>query len=235
MSIIWPDVAVMVVTYDRPGEIRRVIVALTKHLQYKGKFVWYLADDGSPGNYILNIQRDFPNLGFKATITKRLGWGANVNKCLQKIAEKHIFLCEDDYVALYPLDINKGVALLDSKANIGLVRYDGLAGHRLNLAIEEVKTPIGVIQYLNILKKDSRGLNVYSNRPHLKQKKFHRAYSEYPMNKSLGETESAFAHRVKDTLTGPRLVTLENGITRAFDHIGKSRQGSKFDQSKSKG
>ena len=230
MSITWPDVAVMIVTYDRPDEIRRVIVALTKHLQYKGKFVWYLADDASPGNYVLDIQRDFPKLNFRASVTKRLGWGANVNKCLQKIAEKHIFLCEDDYVALYPLDINKGVALLDSKANIGLVRYDGLAGHRLNLALEEIETRLGVLQYLEILKKSSRGLNVYSNRPHLKSRKFHRAYSHYPMEKSLGETESAFAHRVKDILTGPRLVALETGIVRAFDHIGKSRQGTELDQ-----
>lgn len=232
MSITWPDVGVLIVTYTRPGEIRRVIKALDKHLQYdNGKLVWYLADDGSAGSYVLDIQRDFPNLGFRASVTNRLGWGANVNKCMQMIGEKYIFLCEDDYVALYPLDINKGVALLDSKtANIGLVRYDGLAGHRLNLAIEEVDTPIGVIQYLNILKKDSRGLNVYSNRPHLKNIGFHRAYGEYPMGKSLGETESAFAHRVKGIPTGPKLITLENGIVRAFDHIGKSRQGTELDQ-----
>lgn len=226
----WPDVAVMIVTYDRPGEIRRVIKALDKHLQYEGKFIWYLADDGSPGSYVLDIQRDFPNLGFRVSITKRLGWGANVNKCMQIIGEKHIFLCEDDYVALYPLDINKGVALLDSKTSIGLVRYDGLAGHRLNLAIEEVDTCLGILQYLKILKEDSRGLNVYSNRPHLKSVGFHRAYGEYPMNKPLGETESAFAHRVKDIPKGPKLVILENGVVRAFDHIGKSRQGSELDQ-----
>ena len=234
MDFICPDLGVQIVTYNRPDEIRRVIRALVKYLKYDGKLVWYIADDGSQGNYVLNIQRDFPKLNFRATVTKRLGWGANVNKCLQKIAEKYIFLCEDDYVALYPLDINKGIALLDSKANIGLVRYDGLAGHRLNLAIEEVKTPIGVIQYLDIL-KNSRGLNVYSNRPHLKSRKFHRGYGEYPMGKSLGETESAFAHRVKDILTGPRLVALENGIVRAFDHVGKSRQGTEFDQPKPKG
>lgn len=231
MSFTWPDVAVMIVTYDRPSEIRRVIRALVEHLQYNGKFVWYLADDSSPGSYVLDIQRDFPNLGFRATVTKRLGWGANVNKCMQKIAEKYIFLCEDDYVALYPLDISKGVALLDSKAGIGLVRYDGLAGHRLTLAIEEVKTAhLGMIQYIEILKKPSRGLNVYSNRPHLKSVGFHRTYGEYPMGKSLGETESAFAHRVKDILKGPKLVTLETGIVRAFDHIGHSRQGTELDR-----
>jgi len=230
MSDVWPVVGIMVVTYDRPDEIRRVIVALEKYLKYEGRIIWYLADDGSPGKYVLDIQHDFPKLNFRVSITKRLGWGANVNKCMQMIGEKHIFLCEDDYVALYPLDINKGVALLDSKANIGLVRYDGLAGHRLNLAIEEVDTSLGVLQYLEIL-KNSRGLNVYSNRPHLKHKKFHRAYGEYAMGKPLGETESSFAHRVKDKLeSGPKLVTLETGITRAFNHIGKSRQGTELDR-----
>lgn len=231
MSTTWPDLGVLIVTYNRPGEIRRVIKALDKHLQYEGKLVWYLADDDSPGSYVLDIQRDFPNLGFRASITKRLGWGANVNKGMQKVSEQHIFLCEDDYVALYPLDINQGVALLDSKAGIGLVRYDGLAGHRLTLAIEEINTPsLGVLQYLEILKKASHGLNVYSNRPHLKHRKFHRAYGEYPMGKSLGETESAFAHRVKDLIRGPKLVTLETGIVRAFDHIGHSRQGTELDR-----
>lgn len=230
----WPDVAVMIVTYDRPNEIRRVIKALVKYLQYDGSLIWYIADDGSQGNYVLDIQRDFPKLNFRASITKRLGWGANVNKCMQTIAEKYTFLCEDDYVALYPLDINKGIALLDSKARIGLVRYDGLAGHRLNLAIEEIETRMGVLQYLEILKKSSRGLNVYSNRPHLKSRKFHRAYGEYPMNKSLGETETAFAHRVKNLIRGPKLVTLETGIVRAFDHVGKSRQGTADDRATAK-
>lgn len=230
MDFIWPDLAVQIITYDRPNEIRRVIVALEKYLRYDGKLVWYLADDGSPGKYVLEVQRDFPKLCFQASITKRLGWGANVNKCLQMIGEKYIFSCEDDYIALYPLDMNKGVALLDSAANIGLVRYDGLAGHRLNLAIEEIDTPLGVLQYLEIL-KNSRGLNVYSNRPHLKHKNFHRAYGEYPMGKPLGRTEETFAHRVKDALgRGPKIVTLETGIIRAFDHIGHSRQGTEFDQ-----
>lgn len=252
----WPIVSVLIVTYDRPLEIRRTIFALCKHLYYpQDRLRFHLSDDASPPlreavnncpagtPYVDYIRQQFPCLSFSHTTTDRAGWGANVNAgmryCLQH--SDYVFLCEDDYVALRDLDLEAGVALLESTEDlhkpgpaparepIGLVRFDGIAAHWLNLQLREADTRIGAVSYLKI-GLDSPFLNAYSHRPHLKHKRFHEAYGYYPEGLRLGETESAFAHAVKGKASGPWLVTLGDGIERAFEHIGKSRQGTEYDK-----
>ena len=82
-----------------------------------------------------------------------------------------------------------------------------------------------------ILERYSPHLNVYSNRPHLKHRRFHSKYGPYSETTPLGMTETEFAHRVKDIgVDGPLLAILADGVVRAFDHIGKSRQGTELDK-----
>jgi hypothetical protein len=227
-----PIVTVFIVTYDRPREIRLTIDALSANLRYPpDRLRWHLADDGTPGAYLDDLKRDYSALNFSATVTERKGWGANVNKGMQHCWEEngsYIFLCEDDYVALKPLDLERGVMLLETTPTVGLVRYDGLSAHSLNLLLREADTPLGRFDFLSI-EKSSPHLNIYSNRPHLKHRRFHEAYGQYPEGLSLSDTEVTFAHHVRDVV-GPTIAALGDGIERAFDHIGKSRQGSEHDQ-----
>lgn len=231
----WPPVTVLIVTYDRPREIRLVIDALRRHLNYPGKLRWHLADDSSPDGYVTQLKRDYPKLGFSVTVTDRKGWGANVNKAMVYAWDKHsdfVFLCEDDYVAKRPIDLRSGVAVLAADKAIGLIRYGGIAGHLLDLQLREVKTDIGKVQCLHIM-KSSPHLNIYSNRPQLKHRRFHDCVGMYDEDKRLADTEVAFAHQVRDKYDGcPKVTALWDGIAMAFDHIGKSRQGSELDQVK---
>ena len=225
----WPPVAVVIVTYNRLSEIRRTIQALQRHLHYNGPLVWHLADDSSPNNYVERVRRQFPELHLSASITPRKGWGVNVNVALRGCKTPYVFLCEDDYVAQRDLDLTQGVALLEKEHSLGLVRYDGLAGHILDLKLRTTKTLIGDIAYV-IIAKSSPHLNVYSNRPHLKHMRFHRAYGWYPEGLPLGKTEETFAHQVKDNISdGPELVALASGLVRAFEHVGRSWKGSSHD------
>jgi len=223
----WPAVTVLIVTWNRPEEIRRTINALQGYLIYPN-LAWHIADDNSPGDYLPALRADFPHLKFTTTVTDRKGWGANVNLALKTIATNYIFSCEDDYVAYHILDLETGVELMELRENIGLVRYDGLSGHiGLDLSVQEAKT-MGRLDYLQIVKDKSSHLNVYSHRPHLKHVRFHKAYGSYKEGVTLGECEEDFAHRVKGS-DGPGLAILTNGIPRAFDHVGKSRQGTPED------
>lgn len=240
----WPTVSILIVTYDRPDEIRRTIYALLKNLKYpRDKLLWHLADDSSPGHYLNEVKSEFKYLNFSNTVTDRKGWGANVNKALIYCQEKsdYVFNVEDDYVSLSTVDLERGVSLLMSKEDkhrpeqaskrepIGLVRYDGIAAHWLKLDLRESDTEIGSVHYMRIL-PGSVHLNCYSNRPHLKHRRFHDFYGMYPEGIKLGECETAFAHRVRQKMKdGPWLCVLEDGITKAFEHIGKSRQNSELD------
>lgn len=224
----YPPVTVIIITYNRPEEIRRTISALRANLLYPGLLQWHLADDASAEGYLDAVCRDFPQLSFSRSVTQRKGWGANANAAIRACETPYYFLCEDDYVAKRPFDVGKGVLLMESQPTISMVRYDGLEGHTLDLHLREVKTQHGGLTYLSI-SKTSPHLNVYSNRPHLcHRERFHAAYGFYPEGLRLGLTEEAFAHHILDT-TGGDIAILESGIPLAFDHIGKSYQLSSED------
>lgn len=228
----WPPVTVLIVTYDRPDEVRAVVGALRNHLRYLGKLCWHLADDstGDP-SYVPSILRDFPDLTWTYTVTpQRGGWGVNVNTALQAVQTPYVFLCEDDHVAQRPLDLGAGVFVMEHVPTVGLVRYDGVEGHRLTLHLEETPKVQGVrVHYLRADRLSSKELYVYSHRPHLKHKRFHEAYGLYTEGVDLGSTETLFAHRVRTAEAGPEIVVLSDGVERAFKHIGASRQGTAED------
>lgn len=226
----WPTVAICIVTYDRIKEIKATIRALQTHFHYIGPTTWHIADDSSPQGYLGQVCNEFPEIKFSHTITKRQGWGANVNKALGLLSNHpYHFLIEDDYVALRDLDITQGVALMEANKKISMVRYDGIAAHNLTLHLEETDSRIGKFSYMRI-DKESPHLNVYSNRPSLCHTRFHECYGWYPEGVSLGDTETQFAHRVRDKKHCADVAVLWDGIPMTFDHIGKSRQGSDADK-----
>lgn len=223
-----PDITIVIVTYNRPKEIRQTIHALQEHIVYAGKLHWLLADDGSPGTYVQDLLQEYPY--FAVSSTNRGGWGRNVNAALHKIDTDLFFLCEDDYVARLPLDFDTGATLLSEREEIGLVRYDGVIGHvELQFATRCHHREEADIHYATIL-PSSVHLNTYSNRPHMCHRRFHESYGMYRENVKLGETEEAFAHTVKDRYTdGPEVIILQTGLENAFDHIGKSWQSTGSD------
>ena len=225
-----PAVTILMVTWNRPQEIRRVIERLKEKIYYPGPLLWHLADDTSPGSYVADIIRDFPE--FSYTITpKRSGYGVNVNLGLSYIKTPYVFQIEDDQLAERRLDIDAGVFIMEQDKTVALVRYDGIEGHRMVLTLDETPKVNGRrVHFLRIDRKRSQGLNAYSNRPHLKHKRFHAAYGAYHQGFCLGSTEELFARNVLYHHRGKHdLVVLSNGIERAFAHIGKSRQLTKDD------
>lgn len=219
------DLTILLVTWDRPKEIRQTIRGLWKNIKYDGKVFFHIADDNSPGNYVQDIISEFPFITWSSTITDRKGWGTNVNTALRAIETPYVFLCEDDYVCNDVVDFDSGVHVMESLGDIVCIRYDGIAGHKLNLRLRETKNGT---QYMTI-DPDSPHLNVYSNRPHLrKHKQFIADYGFYQEGLKLGKTEEYFAHKIKDKPKG-KFAILWDGVKNKFDHIGVSRQGTEHD------
>jgi glycosyltransferase involved in cell wall biosynthesis len=229
-----PDLTIVLVTYDRPLEIRKTVQALLDHIVYDGNLIWHLADDGSPGDYVENLRRDFP-LNWHVTVTNRGGWGLNVNTAFEAIDTDLVFLIEDDYVSKYPVNLTAGAALLEACPTLDIVRYDGLEGHLgLNLWISEQRTDRGVIPYMLIDTEKSMHLNCYSNRPHLRHIRLHERVGLYATEQPLGLTEEMYAHAIKSADPQCGVAVLDDGIRRAFDHIGVTRQGTSQDPHKGK-
>ena len=224
----WPDVTVVVVTYHRPQEIRQTLLALREHLHYShydAQLFWHLADDGSPHGYLTSIENEFPFID-SVSITNRRGWGANVNAALGQVKTDFIFLNEDDYVLTTDIDLTQGVRLMQLCPQVGLVRYDGICGHvGQSLRLCEA-LPHGQLDYLVIEPGLTQGHFTYSHRPHLKHRRFHEFYGLYAEGLPLADTEVEFGKRVGHMPEGPQIAILSDGIPRAFEHIGESRQGS---------
>ena len=226
----WPAVTILIVTYNRLKEVCQVIEALRQNVHYPGELRWHLADDCTPRkSYIADIQRAFPDVEFTSTVVPEVaGWGVNCNTGLRAVTTPYVFQCEDDQVAKRTIDLECGVFIMEQRPDVGLVRYDGLAGHHLVLLLDETPIVKGrrehfllVDRRLSLKRKELYG---YSNRPHLKHRRFHEVLGLYPRGVKLGATEELFASRVMTHIGGPEIVALSDGISRAFQHVGKSWQ-----------
>lgn len=226
----YPPIAVLLITYGRPKEIRITIDALVKHLHYDGRIAWHIADDGSPKGYVDGIKSDYPDLHFTSTITPRKGWGVNANTALKFLNKyKYIFLNEDDYKARRKVNLTLGVSLLQTIPDICIVRYDGLYAHDLDLLLRRAQDLPTRPCYLRIVKSSPHN-NVYSNRPHLRDRaRVLKHYGSYSEGRTLAKTEQHFARRLKK-MKGPDVVALTNGVDMGFIHIAeKSWKNTKHD------
>jgi hypothetical protein len=226
----WPAVTILVLTYNRLKEVCEVIGALRDNVRYPGELRWHIADDCTPDpTYIAGIRRAFPDMRFTVTIAPTLsGWGINCNMGLQALTTQYVFQCEDDQVAHRTIDLERGVFILEHRPDVGLVRYDGLEGHRLVVLLDE--TPLVGGRREHFLRVDKslslkrRELYGYSNRPHLKHRRFHDVLGQYPEGLAIGSTEEVFARLAMGHDGPPEIAALSDGISRAFWHIGKSWQ-----------
>lgn len=232
--------AIQICTFHRPREIRLCIDALLKYMRPPEQVYWLVCDDCTGGDYLDKLLLEYPFLHTIST-PKRSGWGVNVNRGLDYLfghGFDTIYFTEDDYILGKDLNLSYGLELLKSP-QIGLIRYDGLAGHQLDLTIEEQpladhREGFGLdrLTYLRIL-KSSRNLNIYSNRPHLKHRRFHEFYGYYREGERLGLTETSFAHHVRDLMVyeeAPQIVAFPDYLLRWYDDIGVSFQHTSFDE-----
>lgn len=245
-----PDITIIIITYNRPDEIRKTVTALAEHMHYDGRLCVLIADDCTPGKYAHDVcvwtdenTSAFYSKTLSASPDTNSGWGANANNALRYAADI-VLQIEDDYVLTRDIDLNPLVALLLAHPGIGLIRLDGIAGHRAvahaaecNISVQlpdyrQGMTNPGMLYYW-LLDNMSRETWLYSNRPHLKHRRFWEFYGQYPEGLKLGATEESYAHQVKDLMTAPNApaiaVPMDLAVP-AFDHIGVSYQHTEFDK-----
>lgn len=249
MSTDWPDVDLVLITYNRYDIILKTITALEENLLYPREHLRYLiADDCTPGDYQQRLadtevfQRLYRYEFVPATANG--GWGKNANRALAYSTAPYIFQIEDDYLLKKPLDLQAAVACMQVKPEIGMLRFRGTAGdhivfHQMEADIsplmpdyqEGVGLP-GKLTYL-LFDSGSPGLYIYSHGAHLKRANFHEFYGKYPENLKLGACEEAFAHMVKDKMRSDPYVPVIGiqpaWIAMFFDHVGISYQHTELD------
>lgn len=249
----WPEVTVLICTYDRFDLLLSNMQALADNIRYPAdKLKWVICDDSSPGGYAGKLKKNKLVKSLKAEVISteiNSGWAANVNNGLVHVDTPYLFFIEDDYLTGAELPIDTGVALMEVKPGVGMVRYRGSAGthvvlHQFEADISEWlpehRDGYGLPGKLTYLQFDQGSPTpyVYSHGAHLKHRRFHEYYGLYPTVKmedgierglKLGETEETYAHSVKDgmkanPIDAPAIVIFPDFIPMWFDHVGESYQ-----------
>lgn len=244
----WPEVTIHLATYSRPVEVRRVLKALHERLIYPRLKV-LLSDDGTPGDYVQAIIDDckhlFPDIG-GVTLPENGGWAKQVNNGLNHIESDFIFFIEDDYELKRMIDLRVGVALMLALPKYGMVRYGGILGHCLTLDIAEANLKdiwpeyyqsftlghhkLGFLMVRPPLQDQelqkqyhiSTEAYIYSNMPHLKHRRWHDYYGQYPEGLKQGQTEETYAGMVRARLSepdAPQIAVLADHIVHPFEII----------------
>lgn len=257
----FPHIAILIITYNRLATLQRTLEALRERLSYPAdKLHIVVSDDSTGGGYIGKIKKLKVLKEWGASVTvletsERSGWGRHVNQANAYIQDKikpdYLFFCEDDYLLTKDIDLRVGVALLETKPDIGMLRYRGTAGthvifHQFEADItayipdydENAGQSSGKLAYLQ-LDSGSPTLYLYSHGAHLKRmtKKggypaFHEHYLNYPEGLVLGWGEESYAHICKNRMVlpnAPAIAILPNFVSMAFIHIGESFQHSEHD------
>jgi glycosyltransferase involved in cell wall biosynthesis len=252
----WPDLEILVCTYNRVDDLTKTLTALHANLQYAGKLHYVVCDDSSPGGYLAKLKK---RAIWKAldpefiTTDRNSGWAANVNNGNRRVfydddfdglESEFVFFIEDDYVLTRPLDLSLGIAIMKARPDLGMLRYRGTAGDQLvyhqteavlDGILPDYQQGLGLPGRVNYLQIDSGSpsLYIYSHGAHLKRGEFHSFYGEYPEGLKLGETEETYAHMVKDGMKepgAPGIAILPDWIPMWFDHIGQSYQHTEADK-----
>lgn len=253
----FPRLAIGVITFNRPNEIRATIAALVQQVRYAGEVVVIVSDDSTPGPYRRDLeywwQETYPRhpWQFKTMSTaKNGGWGRATNGLLREVFEvervNYLLQIEDDYIAHTPIDLNVGVAVMEQEPALGMLRYRATAGAPMHYAQRETDIHRWCPEYREYwgytqakvtwleLLSTSETLWLYSNGVHLKRPEFHGVYGLYPEGLKLGMTEEQFAHNVLDIMRAhphtPKIGIQPEFVLMKFDHVGVSYQGTEYDK-----
>lgn len=250
MTLFLPNITIGIITYSRFAEIQSVVASLRHHIIYpENKLEWVIADDCSPNDYLEDLKHCEVFKGLNArfiSTSQNSGWGASANNLLENTETGLVYLTEDDWLLCHPLDMRAGAGLLETEADIGVLRYGGTSGNfvyhyrqaEANIG-EFVKENIYAADYVEgkltylIIDKSSPTLYIHSGRPALGKLNWYYRLGLFPTGLRLGATEECFAHRVKDYLhTDPaaqQIAILPDFVNMKYRHIGQSFQHTAVD------
>lgn len=234
----WPDVAVLIPTYNRVKILIDTIWLLEKNLHYSGKLQYFIGNDGDESiKHALDLSKLENETmmrvnvydGPRVTADKPVGLGDNLNMLIDKAMTwdiDYIFQLDDDHHLVKPMDLDPHVRQLMEHEDAGWIRLMGIGSHHYTATLE------GDYWYVHWDSEGPYSLYIPSNRPHLKHRRFHEFYGMYPEGLKLGQTEETFCHQCrnvwkkcnKDAKPPSVLVPLNSNSESAWKHVGVSWQ-----------
>lgn len=210
-----PLVSVVVTGYKRPDELARTIESFRSVVRYP-RLELILADDGSPEA----LREPMRRLPFDRFVfaERNQGLGANSNAGLAAARGEYVLQLEDDWLCTGPADfLRRGVELLRSHPEIGLVRYTRGFTDSDELPPHEV--PDWDPQVKIFRPTPGSDFFLYSNQPHLKSRAFMDFIGPYKESRYMQRSE--FDMRDRFNAQGRYTAALIEDCN-SFQHIGEA-------------
>lgn len=185
----WPDLAIVVITYNRVEVLRETIRRLRAHLYYEGRMHLIVADDGSDDGTHQMLADEYPDVQLVRSQRRGLGGNANAGLRAAFAHSEYVLQLQDDMHLLGTLDLHPHIERLRDDPTCGYIRLWGVGGHRYEGRLEG--------NYWRIY-WHSDELYIPSDRPHVKHFRFHQHFGFYPEGLMTHVTEDAWCHQCKD-------------------------------------
>lgn len=184
----WPDLSLLVITYQRRALLQETLRRLHEHVYYAGQMHFVVADDGSDDGTQDMLRTVYPHV--QIVQSHRGGLGANTNAGLRLALTEadYVLQAQDDMFLLSTLDLHPHVERLRDDPTCGYIRLWGVGGHKYEGRLEG--------NYWRIY-WHSDELYIPSDRPHIKHRRFVEHYGPYPEGLPTGHTEEAWCHNCK--------------------------------------
>lgn len=219
----WPDVAIVIPTYDRALIVKRTVELLRKNLRYSGRLRFWVGCDGS--DRTPSLLSDEPDV---VTLSHPSGsFGSNLNRLHQAAWDagcEFTVALDDDHWLMNPLRLDEHVAKLRDDESAGWIHL------LLDAVGDEDNDGYKFVAHLDgrhwVLQYDSPDEWPCSFRAHLSHRRFHEAVGPFAEGLQTGRTEYEFNQRAKRMGVAGQLpavlVPLCSYGYQYWAHVGKS-------------
>lgn len=217
------NVVACLLTYNRIAYAEQTLESFYWHVTPKPHL--HIADDGSPKGYrerLIDFARKVGAPGITVTNSEQGGYGRNVNLASQvthRIAD-HVFMLEDDWELLKPLDLNEYVRDMEALPEIECIRFGYLSWTQPMWG----RLACGPERKYLVLDGNSPEPHVFAGHPRLELASYQREVGPWPEGLNPGATEFAVAHmsRARCGVAWPLGLDAREGYG-LFAHIGTER------------
>lgn len=195
MSEPWPDVAVLIPTYNRAPVVAKTVEFVLRNMQYSGRVHVVVGVDGSDDTY--GAVSPYVSTGRVAiTNSPRRGLGANVNHLVRTCHSDYMIAMDDDHHLIGPLNLDRHVSKLQSDSRAAWIHLLMEARGDEHFNNYKFRAELDKDHYWRVDWQSAEHF-IMSFRPHLFTKKWVQVMGMLPEGLKTGQTEWTYAQHVK--------------------------------------
>lgn len=216
--------SVLIPTYKRAAIVQRTVDLVLSNLRHLGQVIIYVGDD-SGDNETASALRGYPSTMVLRTDGR--GLGANLNTLLRASSDDLLVQMDDDHHLIAPLDLTPHADKLTREPLAGWVHLMMNAQLNEHWIVSDFHLRGDDLRHWRIM-PDSPCKFLASNQPHIKHRRVHHFYGNYPEPAKTWQQETEFNERVQarhraEPDTSPRFyVPVEAYGFRYWKHVGDS-------------